>query len=163
MTFKAYVCGRLQSAWDGGPLVLVEIGVHSSHELDLTCVDGTYWCRYGDAFEGSTFAEAARKAEPLAKRMREWMRLGERPSALDLRERRKVTAFEIDIERAMATVEKHLRERSVYEVAFTEATFSGPERRTYLEVKPIVGRSVWGATLVEAWRRLIGPRKDMED
>lgn len=59
-------------------------------------------------------------------------------------------------EHAMELVESLLRERSVYEVAFTEATFSGPEKRTYLEVKPVVGRSFMGATLIEAWRKLTG-------
>lgn len=62
----------------------------------------------------------------------------------------------VDHEHVMVEAERLLRERSVYEVAFTEATFSGPDKRTYLEVKPSVGRSFMGATLVEAWRKLTG-------
>ena len=59
-------------------------------------------------------------------------------------------------EQAMATVERLLRERGVHEVAFTEKNFSGPDKRTYLEQKRSVGRGAVGATLVEAWRRLVG-------
>lgn len=60
-------------------------------------------------------------------------------------------------ERSMVLVESLLRQRGVYEVAFTNGGFRRDEETwTYLEVKPSLGRSMRAPNLLEAWQKLIG-------
>ena len=74
MTAKAYVVGQLVRNQSTKLLELREIEVTSYPAQGLTCMDGIYWCDFGQPCEGN-FHQASELAAEQAEYWRQWLRV----------------------------------------------------------------------------------------